>query len=414
MLRRQTVDDRQRLAEVPRHHHGPVAPDGGLRDGRPRQGRALPADRGHDARAERSVVGQTHGPRHRVVLGLGEEVRGHVGRLRRAVRDHDDLARAGDQIDADIAEDEALGERDVEVPRPDDLVDGADGRRSIRERGHGLGAAQPVDLGRPGEAGRGQHRRGHAPVPARRRDHHQIPHARHACGDQVHQHGGRVGRGPAGDVAPHPVERRHLLAEKRAVLVAHPPGAGQLMAVECLDPPSRLGEGRLEPRGDRRGRPLVLGNPELLGAQLHPVEALREVEQRGIAAPPHLVDDRHDPRDGVGVGRRVRPGERRHDPVGRQLRRLEEADHGRPRRAARPAAGRRRGAPSSARRGSRSAAPWTAGSRRPRPGHWPGASPPTARGPRCARRAPRGAPARSSRRAGPPQPGCPARRSTAA
>ena len=76
------------------------------------------------------------------------------------------------------------------------------------------------------------------------------------------------------------------------------------------------------------GRPLGLGDAELLGAELDAVEALREVEQRRVAAPPDLVDDRGDPRHGVRIGGRVRAGQRRHDPVDRQVRRSEDADHG--------------------------------------------------------------------------------------
>ena len=51
-----------------------------------------------------------------------------VGRL---VGDHDHLARAGGQVDADAARDEQLRGGDVRVPRADDAVDG---RRSSRCR----------------------------------------------------------------------------------------------------------------------------------------------------------------------------------------------------------------------------------------------------------------------------------------
>ena len=100
-----------------------MAPDRGVGDGGARQGRTQTADRRDDASGERGVVRQADGPREGVVLRLGQEVRRYVLRLGRAVRHDDDLARAGDEVDADVAVDEALGERDVAVPRPDDLVD---------------------------------------------------------------------------------------------------------------------------------------------------------------------------------------------------------------------------------------------------------------------------------------------------
>ena len=59
------------------------------------------------------------------VLGLREQVGGARAAVGRRVGDHDDLARAGRQIDPDAARDEELRGRDVGVPGPDDPVDGA-------------------------------------------------------------------------------------------------------------------------------------------------------------------------------------------------------------------------------------------------------------------------------------------------
>jgi hypothetical protein len=100
------------------------------------------------------------------------------------------------------------------------------------------------------------------------------------------------------------------------MLVAHPPGARQLVAVEGLDPPGRLHESGVERGGDRRRRPLGLGDPELIGAEIHPIEALGEVEERAVAPPAHLVDNRRDTGDGARIRRRGRPGKGGHDAVG--------------------------------------------------------------------------------------------------
>ena len=56
-------------------------------------------------------------------------------------RDDDDFGRPGVEIDRAIAGDHGLCGRDVLVPGPDDLVDARNRRRSVREGGDGVGAA---------------------------------------------------------------------------------------------------------------------------------------------------------------------------------------------------------------------------------------------------------------------------------
>ena len=108
------------------------------------------------ASASAALVGDQDGLRERVVLGLAEQVGGDPGGVLGAVGDHDDLGRAGDQVDADPAEHLALGFGDISVAGPDDLVDRGDGRGAERERGDRLGAADPVDLVDPGQVRRDQ------------------------------------------------------------------------------------------------------------------------------------------------------------------------------------------------------------------------------------------------------------------
>ncbi len=80
-----------------------------------------------------------------VVLGLREEVRSDEPRVGLVVRDDEDFARAGDRVDRDRAEDEALRARDVEVSGANDLVDARDRLRAVRERGDRLRAARVDD-----------------------------------------------------------------------------------------------------------------------------------------------------------------------------------------------------------------------------------------------------------------------------
>src|SRR3546814_19395103 len=71
------------------------------------------------------------------MLGLREQIHCDPARIGIAIADDDDLARAGNRVDADAAEDRALGGGDIGVARPDDLVDRRNRRRAIGERKFG-------------------------------------------------------------------------------------------------------------------------------------------------------------------------------------------------------------------------------------------------------------------------------------
>ena len=57
------------------------------------------------------------------MLCLREKVGGNVGRGAAAVVDHQDFARPGDHINADLSEHQFLGGGDINIARPGDLVD---------------------------------------------------------------------------------------------------------------------------------------------------------------------------------------------------------------------------------------------------------------------------------------------------
>ena len=84
----------------------------------------------------------------RVVLGLRHEVDRDERRLGRLVGEHQDLARAREHVDTDVAHDQLLRRGDVGVARTGDLVDARDAARPVRERGDGLRAAHLVYLGK--------------------------------------------------------------------------------------------------------------------------------------------------------------------------------------------------------------------------------------------------------------------------
>ncbi len=95
----------------------------------------------------------------RVVLRLRQQIGGDPFRVVVPVGDDQDLGRAGDHVDPDLAEDPPLGRGDIGVARTDDLVDRRDRRRAVGERRDRLRAADPVDLVDPDHLGGGENQR---------------------------------------------------------------------------------------------------------------------------------------------------------------------------------------------------------------------------------------------------------------
>ena len=109
MLRRDRIDERHGAQEVG-NHRTERAPEGARHLG-PRQGRKLGLDRRFDAGRKRGIVGDQDRLGGGVVLGPGEEVgRDPIG-IGAAPGEDQHLRRAGDHVDADLAEHQALGRR---------------------------------------------------------------------------------------------------------------------------------------------------------------------------------------------------------------------------------------------------------------------------------------------------------------
>ena len=108
-----------------------------------------------------------HGRGGRIVFGLGEQIGRDEVRIRGAVGENDDFARAGDHVDVAHSENLALGLGHVQVARTHDLVHLRDAFGPVGEGGHGLGAADPVDFVESEHGGRGQYRRVHGSLRVR-------------------------------------------------------------------------------------------------------------------------------------------------------------------------------------------------------------------------------------------------------
>ena len=88
-----------------------------------------------------------------------------------AIGDHDEVARSGEAVDADLAEHLALGLLHVQVARPDDHVHAVDRFGAVRQRRHRLRAADPVDRVGTGEPAGAEHDRMNVAIAAGRSAH---------------------------------------------------------------------------------------------------------------------------------------------------------------------------------------------------------------------------------------------------
>ena len=130
------------------------------------------------------------------MLGLGQQVERERPGIDVAGGEDEQVARAGEAVDADLPEHLALGLLHVQVSGPDDHVDARDGLGPVGERGDRVGAAHPVDRVDAGEPAGREHDRIEVPVRAGRRAHGDLLDAGEPRGDRPHHHRARV-RGPS-------------------------------------------------------------------------------------------------------------------------------------------------------------------------------------------------------------------------
>ena len=159
-----------------------VAPAGGRRLGG-RQDFQNALDLGHRPLGQPARGRHQHGGRVQPVLGLAEQVgRAELG-IHGLVSDQHGLGRARQQVDADAAEELALGLGDKGVAGADQHVDGGDRPGPERHGADRLDAAEAIDLVRAAQMHGGDDRRVRRAADGRRRG----DDARHA-GDRGGQH----------------------------------------------------------------------------------------------------------------------------------------------------------------------------------------------------------------------------------
>ena len=149
------------------------------------------------------------------MLGLAEQVGGahfHVGGI---VGNDQGFSRSGQQVDADAAEQLALGLRHIGVAGADQHIDRRDRRGAECHRRDCLHAAEQIDLIRPAERHR-RHRGSRRHAVQRRRAGDDAGNAGHFRGQHAHVRRGDHRVAPARHVAADAADRNVLVAQPHA------------------------------------------------------------------------------------------------------------------------------------------------------------------------------------------------------
>ena len=240
---------------------------------------------------QRLAVRHKDGAGQLVVLGLAQQVGRHPRGVAAAVRQHQNLAGACDHIDAHLAKNFPLGGGNVDVARAHDLIHRRDALGAVGQRRHGL---RPAGLENFSHARRGCCREDdgvHLSVFARRGGHHDLGHPRHFRRDDVHQHGGGVGRRAAGHIDARLLNGGVFLAQHDAGLIVHHKVFVHLLAVEGLDVGGGLPQGLHKIGvGGRKGLvDLLLRHLQFLDGCAVKFQCV--LLQRRIAPGPHIGND---------------------------------------------------------------------------------------------------------------------------
>ena len=223
-----------------------------------------------------------------IVLGLGQQVGGQHVRVGAVVGHHKYLARAGQLVDADLAEHLALGFIDVGVAGADDLVHRRHRGRAVGHGGNRLRAADAENAVGAGQVAAGDH--GRVGIGRQAGDH--LVAAGHLGRHQRH-HWCRQDRvAAARHIGADALDRDHPVPQVHAGQGLHlqRQHGGELRLGEGLhvgDGKFGVGAGLRIERG-QRGQPLGLAHLQCLAAVA--IKAQRVLAHRGIAAAAHLGD----------------------------------------------------------------------------------------------------------------------------
>ena len=264
-------------------------------------------DGGLHLRDVTGVGAQQNTLRQLVVLGLTKQVHGHPVGRRGAVGQHQNLAGAGNHVDAYRAKHAPLGGRHVGVARAGDFVHRRQGLGAIRQRGHGLRTAHREGTGDASHISRSQHQ-GIFLALRGRHDHDDFTHTGHVRGDGVHQHARRIGRLTPRHINTHTVQRRDLLAQEGAVNIPVAPAFATGFFLGLVVGAHALGSGlqRVALGGSERlesGFQLGLGQLQLGEAgSTQTVKARGVLQHSGVPALLHVQQNIGHPLLDGGIG----------------------------------------------------------------------------------------------------------------
>jgi len=240
------------------------------------------------------------------VFGLRQQIGGDPVGIAGPIGEDQHLRGAGDHVDADFAEHDALGGGDVHIARPDDLGDRRDGRGAVSERRDRLRAADAINLVDAGDLRRRQNER-RDDAAGRRHGHNETRHAGDLGRHGIHQQRGRISRAAAGDIEPDRFDGGPTRTEFDAQRIGEALVPRHLPAVKRLD--AVAGEVERVERVERgpcasgdRGVDLALRHLEPGGGEIEAVEFLRVVGERPVAAGGDIGDNGADRGLDVGCG----------------------------------------------------------------------------------------------------------------
>src|ERR687895_436186 len=227
------------------------------------------------------------------VLRLCQKVQRDELGVRPGGREHGELARARETIDAHLSEHLPLRLGHPWIAGADDDVDGRNGLGAEGERGDGLRSAHPVHLGDLAQDARGEDHGVRAPSRAGRRADRDLLDTRYPGGHGSHDDGGRIRRPPTRYVDAGAAHRHLGHLHSLPLRQAHRHRLAQL----CLRHGPHVCDRRTEafehvPLEDAdRALELASIDPKPLRSQLGVIEALREPDHGLVAACPHLIED---------------------------------------------------------------------------------------------------------------------------
>ena len=237
------------------------------------------------------------------MLGLAEQIGGAEFAVDRVVGNDQRFGGAGEQVDADAAEQLALGLGDIGIAGADDHVHGRDRFGAERHGRHRLHAAEHENLVGAAEMHGGDDRR-MRPALERRRAGDDAFHAGNLRRDDRHVRGGDHRVTPAGHVAADRVHRDVAVAEHDAGQSLHLQVAHGLLLL--LREIAHLGLRKFDvlevALGHLRDRLLDVGGRELEVLRRPLVELFRQLADGGVLAFVDLRQNVFDRLAHLGVG----------------------------------------------------------------------------------------------------------------